>query len=97
MTEQRLSAIEAQLVRVTLMLENLTEKVDERSDVLETQSASMQKTVYGDGNGNKGHTLRIDRLEQTADRNKWAVRTLSAAMMGVLAKTVWGLLGTGPH
>lgn len=35
------------------------------------------------GNGQPPLVTRIDRLEQTADRNRWNVRTVWAAVIGV--------------
>lgn len=49
----------------------------------------MFKTIYGDGNGEKGHVIRIDRLEQRAkrtDRFSWAA--FGAAIVAAV-KAFW--------
>ena len=38
------------------------------------------------GNGKPGFIVRIDRLEQDAEKRKWGLRAAGAALMGVIGK-----------
>lgn len=44
----------------------------------------LMKTVYGDGNGETGLVISVDRLKQSHNRNKWTVRTVLAGILGWL-------------
>jgi Uri superfamily endonuclease len=43
-------------------------------------------TLYGDGNGNKGMAVRVDRLEQDFENRKWHIRMLWSAIVAAIAK-----------
>lgn len=44
------------------------------------------------GNGKIGLTTRLDRIEQIERGRKWLLRTVGVAVIGLLAKMVWGFL-----
>lgn len=43
------------------------------------------------GNGDVGLKTRLDRLEQIEKNRKWAIRTLAAAVAGMLVRAFYGL------
>ena len=92
MNDERLRTIETQQTRMIVMLEQLTEKVETRIAQSAEWRSRMERTVYGDGNGTKGHSLRVDRLEQTQERQKWLVRTMGSGFLLLALKALWGLL-----
>jgi len=91
-TDNRLRHIETQQAEMIVMLRALTAKVEERIAADSEWRRKIERTVYGDGNGTKGHSLRVDRLEQTIERQKWLVRTLGSGFALLALKAVWGLL-----
>jgi len=93
--DQRLRHIETQQAEMIVLLRTLTEKVEERIAQSSDWRKRIEKTVYGDGNGNKGHSLRVDRLEQTLERQKWLVRTLGSGFALLALKAMWGLVSNG--
>ena len=94
--EDRLRHIETQQVEMIVLLRTLTEKVEERTAKSSNWHDKVERTVYGDGNGNKGHSLRLDRLEQDQERQKWLIRTLGSGLALLALKAVWALLGAIP-
>lgn len=95
MDEQRLARIEAQQERTIAMLQGLTEKVDERIAQSAAWRARVERTVYGDGNGNKGHNLRIDRLEQAQERRTWRERWILGLVAALACRALYDLLTAG--
>lgn len=45
-----------------------------------------------DGNGHAGLKTRLDRLEQSAFHQRWAIRAFWVAVLGVSASYIGGLL-----
>lgn len=45
-------------------------------------------TLYGDGNGNPGMSVRVDRLQQDFENRKWHIRIIWGAILGAIAKIV---------
>jgi len=88
--ERRMLGIETSQARMIALLENLTEKVMDRTAQSDQWRARLEKTVYGDGNGSPGHHVKLDRLVQAQERQKWLVRTLVAATAGLALKAVLG-------
>jgi len=91
-TQTRLADIERTNERIIVLLEHLTEKVESR---IETTDAWRERTdliLMGDGNGRKGHNVRIDRIEQTLERQKWLTRALMSGVALVLVKAVLDLI-----
>lgn len=79
------------LARIETMLTHLTEKVEQRMAQSDRWRSRIEMTMYGDGNGSIGHNIKLDRLLQAQERQKWLVRTLLAA---VIALAVPAILGT---
>lgn len=94
-TEERLSNIEQGQARVLTLLEGLSEKMETRIASSDVWRARTERTLYGDGNGHPGHTLRIDRLEQTGERQRWLSRTMLGAVVALAIRAVWDMLGKG--
>ncbi|NLF30560.1 MAG: hypothetical protein GX591_06700 [Planctomycetes bacterium] len=42
-----------------------------------------------EGNGRDGLLVRVDRLEQAEQRRSWLVRVIAAAVVGLIAKTMF--------
>lgn len=91
--ESRLAAIETQQARVLVLLESLAKQVGDQAVADREWRARHDLLVNGDGNGNPGLRLRVDRLEQSGERSKWALRTVAAAVVGLLGKAAAGLFG----
>lgn len=89
--DHRLAEIERTQERVVVLLESLTKQVSEQAQADREWRAKMDTQVSGDGNNNPGLRLRVDRLEQSAERAKWTVRAIATAVIGLAAKAVMGL------
>lgn len=94
MTEPTLESIARCQERTLLIVQQLATKVDDRIEHDDAWREKMDLMISGDGNGRKGFQIRVDRLEQTAERQKWLVRTLGSAVL-VLALKVGVDLMTG--
>lgn len=44
----------------------------------------IYKTVYGDGNGETGHVVMLDRLRQSANQSKWITRAIALPVIGTV-------------
>lgn len=84
-TDERLAKIET-------MLGHLTEKIEDRMVQSDRWRNRMETTVYGDGNGSPGHHIKLDRLLQSQERQKWLVRTLVAAVIALALPAVQAAL-----
>jgi hypothetical protein len=93
MTEERLRKLEVQNAEILLLLRGLSEKVEGRMAASDSWRDKVERILVGDGNGQKGHNVRLDRLEQAQERQKWATRTVGAGVMLLVLKAVAGLLG----
>ena len=93
--EQRMSGIETSQARMIVLLENLTEKVIDRTNQSDLWRGRVEKTVYGDGNGNPGHHIKLDRLLQAQERQKWTIRTIGAVAIGLALKAAVAALSGG--
>jgi len=100
--EERLARIEADQARILAVLEHLSEKMENRISQTDAWRERVGRTLYGDGNGTKGHSIRLDRLEQAAiaareahSRQKKLLGTVAAAVVVMALKAVWGLLTAG--
>lgn len=90
--DQRLAEIERTQERVLVLLESLTKQVGEQATADREWRARQDLMVSGDGNGNPGLRLRVDRLEQSAERAKWTVRAVATAVLALVGKVVADLL-----
>jgi len=91
--EQRLRSIEVQQAEVLMLLKGLAEKMDERIVQSDAWRQKIERTVMGDGNGNKGHSIRVDRLEQSAERQRFLVRTLIGGIAILIMREAWRMVG----
>lgn len=91
-TESRLAAVERSNERIIVLLESLTEKVSSRIGSTDAWRARTDKILMGDGNGSKGHNVRLDRVEQALERQKWIGRLLGSAVALALLKAVLDLV-----
>lgn len=44
----------------------------------------LYKTIYGDGNGEKGIVIQIDRLKQAHNQSKWVTRMIAVPVVGTV-------------
>ena len=75
-TEERLRAVEVQNAEIITLLRGLVDKMEQRINFSDQWRSRVDSILVGDGNGQKGHNVRLDRLEQTAERQKWMFRSL---------------------
>ncbi len=78
-----MTAIEVTQGRALLVLERLESKMDK-----------VDRILVGDGNGMKGHNVRLDRLEQAAAGARRLCYGLMIPVALLLVKAVAGVLGT---
>ena len=78
-----MTAIEVTQGRALLVLERLESKMDK-----------VDRILVGDGNGMKGHNVRLDRLEQAAAGARRLFYGLMIPVALLLVKAVAGVLGT---
>lgn len=73
----------------------LSKKIDLTNSLVEqlsTRQEKMSDLITGNGTPEKGMLIKIDRLEQTIERWKWYLRTMGAAIIGLLVTAAWGYL-----
>lgn len=81
--DERLQAIEVTQARALVVLEALDEKMDK-----------VERILGGDGNGMKGHNVRLDRLEQAAAGLRRLFYGILVPVGLLCVKAVAGVLGT---
>ncbi len=81
--DQRLTAIEVTQAKALVVLKRLDGKMDK-----------VERILVGDGNGMKGHNVRLDRLERAAAGARRLFYGLMVPVALLLMKAVAGLLGT---
>jgi len=91
-TESRLAEVERKQDRMLLLLETLTEKVGEHMESAKEAHEKFARVLFGDGNGRPGHNVRLDRLEQGAERQKWFLRTVGGALALMVLKMLVEIL-----
>lgn len=91
--EERLAQIERKVDRTFLMMEALSEKVQEQTAAQNEWRDRISRTIYGH-NGTPGNLVRIDRLEQTQDRQKWLVRSIVGAVIALAAAAMHARIGS---
>jgi hypothetical protein len=85
--QERLSKIESQQERILTLLEGLTEKLRAGAD----DAAAIERMLLGH-NGTPGLVIRLDRLEQSAERSRWGMRLLAGIVLTLAAGSVWAAL-----
>lgn len=94
--EERLRKIEVQQAEVLTLLRGLMDKLEQQTENNDAWRAKVDRILVGDGNGTKGHNVRLDRLEQAAERQKWMVRSILVPVALLVVEAIQGLLtGTG--
>jgi hypothetical protein len=88
--DERLREIEVTQAETLVVLKGLDEKID----TLDARAKKVQSILVGDGNGIKGHNVRLDRLEQAAAGVRRLFYGLMVPVALLLVKAVAGLLGT---
>lgn len=81
MTDPTLESIARAQDRTILIVEQLVEKFEDRIEHTDAWRDKTDRMLYGDGNGFRGYNVRMDRLEVTAERSKWLVRTLGFGLL----------------
>ena len=96
--EQRLAAIDRQQARMLALLEALSEKVDNRIEDGDDWRKDVDRIIHGDGNGFRGVTLRLDRVERHQKEQKEAAtartKLVAIPLVALLVKALWELLVT---
>lgn len=92
--ETRLRDLEVQNAEILTILRGLSQKIDERIETTDAWKERVDRILVGDGNGQKGHNVRLDRLEQTCERQKWFVRSLIVPVLLLAVKAGLDLLKT---
>lgn len=92
MNDNRLRALEIQSAEILTLLRSLSDKVDDRTDLSNAWRSRVDKILIGDGNGSKGHNVRLDRLEQAQERHKWMGRALLVPVFLLALQAVASLL-----
>jgi hypothetical protein len=83
---------EERLARIEVLLENLTNTVAGHQREALTHYLRLENTMYGDGNGQRGMVVRMDRLEQESERRVWRDRAIIVAVLSLLARTIVGFI-----
>ena len=89
--EQRLADIDRKQDRTCLLLEQLAGKVEERIEQDDRRHERVAHTIYGN-NGSAGVLIKLDRLEQAHERQKWTVRTALGAVVVLFVGAIWSLV-----
>ena len=56
------------------------------------QSGKLDRILkHLEGNGREGLIVKVDRLEQSEERRKWALRAIAGAVVGLAVKAFWGV------
>ena len=86
MTDPSLESIARSQDRTLLLVEHLSDKLDERIEHDDAWKERTDLILMGDGAGRTGHTVRLDRLEQKAASQQWLVRALLGGVVGLVLK-----------
>lgn len=86
MTDPSLESIARAQDRTILIVQQLAEKMAERIEHSDSWRERIDLTLVGDGNGRKGHNIRLDRLEQKLAAQMWFIRVLGGGLIVLLLK-----------
>jgi hypothetical protein len=92
MNDEWMRKIEVQQAEVLTLLRKLGEKVDARIEADDEWRRKTDRILYGDGNGYRGHNVRLDRLEQAAERSKWIMRCVLVPVLLMALKALSDIL-----
>ncbi len=93
MTEPTLESVARSQDRTLILLEQLSTKVSQRIEHTDSWRERTDLILMGDGNGRKGHNVRLDRLEQRAAAQQWLLRILVGGMALAILDRLVGVLG----
>lgn len=62
--------------------------IENKLDANNKMTQEMHRCLFGSASVD-GLKVRVDRIEQTEDRRKWAVRTLGVGMAGMACTAIW--------
>lgn len=95
----RFGEIIDKLHKVETQLSNLiilnTETLKSQMSLIANNQTVVNKHnefIFGNGNGEKGISLRIDRLEGSEESRKWTFRAIWAALITLLTKVFYDLI-----
>lgn len=92
MNDEWMRKIEVQHAEVLMLLRKLAEKVDARIEADDEWRDKVNLILYGDGNGYRGHNVRLDRLEQAHDRSKRIFWSLLVPVILLVLKALSDLI-----
>tara|TARA_R110000803_G_scaffold20201_3_gene52218 strand:- start:755 stop:1048 length:294 start_codon:yes stop_codon:yes gene_type:complete len=80
---ERLGKIEKEQIRTNMLLSNLSENIREQNERSEKHDQLVDETLF---NTERGHNIRVDRLEQNASQQKWWLRSLALGIIALLGR-----------
>jgi len=80
-------------LRTTMI--SFLEKSEFRLQQNEKMIEQFNKILLGDGNGHKGHSARIGRLEEIEGKRQSHIKLMWATMIGLLSKIIYDIFGRG--
>ncbi len=90
---ERLAVIGRKVDRTCLLIETLTEKVEERTVASDQWRTRVESTVWGlNGSAANSLVVRLDRLEQTNARQTWIIRVATAVIVTGFVGGLWSLI-----
>jgi hypothetical protein len=92
MTDPSLESIARAQDRTLLIVEQLSTKMSERIEHTDAWREKIDLTLVGDGNGRKGHNIRIDRLEQKIAAQMWFIRVLGGGLIALMLKAAAAMI-----
>lgn len=91
--EERLEVIGRKVDKTCLLVETLTEKVEERTTASDQWRSRVESTVWGlNGDASNSMVIRLDRLEQTNSRQTWVIRVATAVIVTGFVGALWSLI-----
>lgn len=89
--EERLRDIELSQVAILAAVENLAATMEDRIQDTDDWRAKVDGILRGDGNGQKGHNVRLDRLEGAYKRLARVGWLLVTGVLALALRALWGL------
>ena len=86
--DDRLLDVERKIDRLCHMMETHVQRFDEHAESVGEWKSRLGNTLYG-LNGSPGLLVRLDRLEQSQERQRWFVRAVAGAVIVLLVGAAW--------